>query len=98
MANVRFVEVTEEDEGQRVDNFLMRHLRKAPRTLIYRIIRKGEVRVNKGRVKVSTRLKAGDRVRIPPVSVPEKVELDVSEIPYAHYSALKPVFYLKIKT
>ncbi|MCF6345354.1 MAG: RluA family pseudouridine synthase [Thiomicrorhabdus sp.] len=89
MANVKFVEVTEEDEGQRVDNFLMRHLRKAPRTLIYRIIRKGEVRVNKGRVKVSTRLKAGDRVRIPPVSVPEKVELDVSEIPYAQLQRIE---------
>ncbi len=89
MANVRFVEVTEEDEGQRVDNFLMRHLRKAPRTLIYRIIRKGEVRVNKGRVKVSTRLKAGDSVRIPPVSVPEKVELDVSEIPYTQLQRIE---------
>ncbi len=89
MANVRFVEVTEEDEGQRVDNFLMRHLRKAPRTLIYRIIRKGEVRVNKGRVKVSTRLKAGDRVRIPPVSVPEKVEVDVSDIPHAQLQRIE---------
>ncbi len=89
MANVRFVEVTEEDEGQRVDNFLMRHLRKAPRTLIYRIIRKGEVRVNKGRVKVSTRLKTGDRVRIPPVSVPDKVEVDVSDIPHAQLQRIE---------
>lgn len=89
MANVRFVEVTEEDEGQRVDNFLMRHLRKAPRPLIYRIIRKGEVRVNKGRVKVSTRLKVGDRVRIPPVSVPEKVEVDVSDIPHAQLQRIE---------
>ncbi len=89
MANVRFVEVTEEDEGQRVDNFLMRHLRKAPRALIYRIIRKGEVRVNKGRVKVSTRLKAGDRVRIPPVSVPEKVEVDASDIPHAQLQRIE---------
>lgn len=89
MANVRFVEVTEEDEGQRVDNFLMRHLRKAPRTLIYRIIRKGEVRVNKGRVKVSTRLKAGDCVRIPPVSVPEKVEVDISDIPHAQLQRIE---------
>jgi len=89
MANVRFVEVTEEDEGQRVDNFLMRHLRKAPRPLIYRIIRKGEVRVNKGRVKVSTRLKVGDRVRIPPVTVPEKVEVDVSDIPHAQLQRIE---------
>jgi 23S rRNA pseudouridine955/2504/2580 synthase len=89
MANVRMVEVTEEDEGQRVDNFLMRHLRKAPRTLIYRIIRKGEVRVNKGRVKVSTRLKTGDMVRIPPVKVPEKVEVNESDVPYAQLQRIE---------
>ena len=89
MANVRMIEVTEEDEGQRVDNFLMRHLRKAPRTLIYRIIRKGEVRVNKGRVKVSTRLVAGDMVRIPPVSVPEKIEVVESDIPHAQLKRIE---------
>ncbi|VAW44332.1 Ribosomal large subunit pseudouridine synthase C [hydrothermal vent metagenome] len=89
MANVRMIEVTEEDEGQRVDNFMMRHLRKAPRTLIYRIIRKGEVRVNKGRVKVSTRLKAGDMVRIPPVKVPEKVEINESDIPHSQLKRIE---------
>lgn len=71
---VRFVEATSEDEGQRVDNFLMRQFRNVPRTLIYRVIRKGEVRVNKGRVKQSTRLKEGDIVRLPPIRVPEKAE------------------------
>jgi 23S rRNA pseudouridine955/2504/2580 synthase len=71
---VQFVTATEEDAGQRIDNFLMRHLRQVPKTLIYRIIRKGEVRVNKGRVKQSTRISAGDVVRIPPVRVPEKQE------------------------
>ena len=81
VAQVQFVTVQEEDVGQRVDNFLMRHLRKAPKTLIYRIIRKGEVRVNKGRVKASTRLNAGDIVRIPPVSVPDKVEVLEGDIP-----------------
>ncbi len=60
---VKFLEVTSEDEGQRVDNFLMRHYRNVPKTLIYRIIRKGEVRVNKGRVKQNTRLADGDVVR-----------------------------------
>lgn len=87
--SVKMIEVTEEDEGQRVDNFLMRHLRKAPRMLIYRIIRKGEVRVNKGRVKVSTRLKAGDVVRIPPVKVPEKVEVNESDIPHAQLKRIE---------
>jgi len=80
-AKVKFVEVGGEDEGQRLDNFLMRHLRKAPKTLIYRIIRKGEVRINKGRAKANTRLNVGDVVRIPPVKVPEKVEVKESDIP-----------------
>lgn len=57
----------EEHAGQRVDNFLITHLKGVPRTRIYRIIRKGEVRVNKGRVKQTTRLAAGDSIRIPPI-------------------------------
>ncbi|GAB6034083.1 23S rRNA pseudouridine(955/2504/2580) synthase RluC [Galenea microaerophila] len=72
---VQFVEAHSEDEGQRIDNFLMRHLRKVPKSMIYRVIRKGEVRVNKGRIKQNYRLKAGDIVRIPPVKVPEKTEV-----------------------
>lgn len=80
-AKVQLVDVGSEDEGQRLDNFLMRHLRKAPKTLIYRIIRKGEVRVNKGRAKANTRLVAGDVVRIPPVKVPEKTVVTDSDIP-----------------
>ena len=88
-AKVQFVTVEEEDTGQRVDNFLMRHLRKAPKTLIYRIVRKGEVRVNKGRVKASTRLVAGDIVRIPPVTVPDKVEVIEGDIPHAQLQRIE---------
>lgn len=62
-----FVEVDEEHAGQRVDNFLITHLKGVPKTHIYRIIRKGEVRVNKGRIKQTTRLEQGDQVRIPPI-------------------------------
>jgi len=62
-----FVEIDENQAGQRVDNFLITHLKGVPKTRIYRIIRKGEVRVNKGRVKQTTRLKEGDSVRIPPI-------------------------------
>lgn len=65
--SVVFYEATPDDAGQRIDNFLLRHLKGAPKSLIYRILRKGEVRVNKGRVKAVYRLQAGDRVRIPPV-------------------------------
>lgn len=69
MGEVRFLEVGPEEAGQRLDNFLLKHLRKAPRPLIYRIVRKGEVRVNKGRAQVSQRLREGDLVRIPPVQL-----------------------------
>ena len=62
-----FVEVDTERAGQRLDNFLFTHLKGVPKTHIYRIIRKGEVRINKGRVKQTTRLNAGDMVRIPPI-------------------------------
>jgi len=64
---VQWVTVDDDMAGQRVDNFLMARLRGVPKGLIYRIIRKGEVRVNKGRVKQSSRLVAGDVLRIPPV-------------------------------
>ena len=62
---VRTVEVGEE-AGQRVDNFLMSQLKNVPKSRIYKMIRKGEVRVNGGRIKPTHRLQEGDRVRIPP--------------------------------
>ena len=68
-AAVRLVEVDEGSAGQRLDNFLMRFLKGVPRSRIYRIIRKGEVRVNRGRARADTRLATGDSVRIPPVRV-----------------------------
>ncbi|MBW0146667.1 23S rRNA pseudouridine(955/2504/2580) synthase RluC [Marinobacter arenosus] len=69
---VQWVTVDEDNEGQRVDNFLLAQLRGVPKSIIYRVVRKGEVRVNKGRVKPDTRLKSGDQVRIPPVTRKEK--------------------------
>ncbi|MBA4501869.1 23S rRNA pseudouridine(955/2504/2580) synthase RluC [Marinobacterium marinum] len=71
---VRFVEVDADQAGQRIDNFLRTALKGAPKSLIYRIVRKGEVRVNKKRVKPETRLNAGDLIRIPPVRVAERGE------------------------
>ena len=62
------MEAEEGDAGQRIDNFLMRVLRDVPRSLVYRIVRTGEVRVNGKRVKPDTRLATGDRVRLPPIS------------------------------
>jgi 23S rRNA pseudouridine955/2504/2580 synthase len=69
---VQTVCVDEDEAEQRVDNFLMRHLKGVPKTHIYRLIRAGDVRVNKGRVKADTRLQAGDLVRLPPVRVSER--------------------------
>ena len=62
-----YLEVSDEYAGQRVDNFLIRELKGVPKTRLYRALRKGEVRVNKGRVKADYRLQVGDRVRIPPI-------------------------------
>ena len=66
-AEVKTLRVDEDDSGQRLDNYLVRHLKGVPKTHIYRIIRSGEVRVNKGRVAVNRRVEAGDLVRLPPV-------------------------------
>ncbi len=68
---VRFIEIQPDQAGQRIDNFLLCQLKGVPKSMIYRIVRKGEVRVNKGRIKPEYRLKAGDTVRIPPVRQPE---------------------------
>ncbi len=66
---VRLVEVSADEAGQRIDNFLARHLKGVPKSYIYRILRRGEVRVNSGRIQAKYKLCAGDRVRIPPVRV-----------------------------
>ncbi|HEY2256502.1 MAG TPA: RluA family pseudouridine synthase [Variovorax sp.] len=68
-AEVRFLTVDEESAGQRLDNYLFRHLKGVPKTHVYRIIRSGEVRINKGRVQAETRVAAGDVLRLPPVRV-----------------------------
>lgn len=69
---VQLVTITDAHEGQRVDNFLLRMLKGVPKSRIYRIVRKGEVRVNKKRIKVDYKLKVGDVLRIPPVVVAPK--------------------------
>jgi 23S rRNA pseudouridine955/2504/2580 synthase len=71
-AQVKWLEVDEESAGQRLDNFLIRHLKGVPKTHVYRIIRSGEVRVNKGRASADTRVATGDKVRLPPVRTSDK--------------------------
>ena len=66
---VRIVTVDGDAEGQRVDNFLMRWMKGVPRARLYRAIRKGEVRINGRRCRSNDRVRRGDQVRIPPVTV-----------------------------
>jgi 23S rRNA pseudouridine955/2504/2580 synthase len=70
----RFVTAGEAASGQRLDNFLLRHLKGVPKSLVYRVLRTGEVRVNKGRVKPDYRVQVGDIVRLPPLRLPESTE------------------------
>ncbi len=70
--SVKNIIVSEEDQGQRLDNFLVRHLKGVPKTRIYRLLRKGEFRVNKGRKKPDYRIQTDDVVRIPPIRVSEE--------------------------
>ncbi|WP_131111217.1 RluA family pseudouridine synthase [Sulfuricystis thermophila] len=69
--SVTFLQVDEESAGQRIDNFLLKTFKGVPKSHIYRILRSGEVRVNKGRVGAERRLVPGDVIRVPPLRVPE---------------------------
>lgn len=68
--SVQRLTVDEGSQGQRLDNFLLRVLKGVPKTHVYRVIRSGEVRINKGRASADTRLEIGDEVRVPPVRLP----------------------------
>ena len=74
---VQWLEIGEEAAGQRLDNFLLAQVKGVPKSLIYRVIRKGEVRVNKGRAKPETKLQLGDQVRVPPLVQARKAEQPV---------------------
>ncbi|OSN03786.1 23S rRNA pseudouridine(955/2504/2580) synthase RluC, partial [Lonsdalea iberica] len=76
--SVQFLTVSDEEAGQRIDNFLRTKLKGVPKSMIYRILRKGEVRINKKRVKPEYKLLDGDLIRIPPVRTSEREEAQVS--------------------
>ncbi|MCD6047300.1 MAG: pseudouridine synthase, RluA family [Gammaproteobacteria bacterium] len=78
---VQYLTVDAEHEGQRLDNFLLRHLKGVPKSHLYKVIRKGEVRINKKRCDVSDRLHEGDSIRIPPIRVEASAEKITSLIP-----------------
>ena len=77
---VQFVTIDPDLEGQRIDNYLRTFLKGVPKSLIYRILRKGEVRVNKKRVKPEYKLQPNDELRIPPVRVSEPTELPSTKL------------------
>jgi 23S rRNA pseudouridine955/2504/2580 synthase len=82
----QFVTINEEEAGQRIDNYLLRVLKGVPKSHIYRILRSGEVRVNKGRIDQLYRLETGDVVRVPPVRVAEKTS--TAPVPGAEFAIL----------
>ncbi len=72
--DARTVKIAEDRDGQRIDNFLLGYLKGAPRSLIYKLLRSGQVRVNGGRVKAERKLEEGDLIRIPPVRLEEAAD------------------------
>lgn len=82
---VQLISITEDDAGQRIDNFLMRICKGVPKSHLYRVLRSGEVRVNKGRVDQLYRVQLNDVVRVPPIRVAEKT---AAAAPGAEFSIL----------
>jgi 23S rRNA pseudouridine955/2504/2580 synthase len=93
LPQVEFVTISDEEADQRIDNFLIRKCKGVPKSHIYRVLRSGEVRVNKGRIDQTYRLQAGDIVRIPPVRVAEK---PTQVVPGAEFRILLEDNYLLV--
>jgi len=74
--SVQFVDISAAQAGQRIDNFLITFGKGVPKSRIYRAIRKGEVRVNKGRIKQTYKIQAGDSIRIPPLRTSDKIKIN----------------------
>jgi 23S rRNA pseudouridine955/2504/2580 synthase len=91
---VRMCTVEAGDEGQRLDNFLLRQCKGVPKSHIYRILRSGEVRVNSGRAAADYRIAVGDQIRIPPLRLPAKpAEEVVQKVAHASRKAELPVIF-----
>ncbi len=86
--SVRYVTVGAHEAGQRLDNFLLAQLKGVPKSRIYRMVRTGEVRINKGRVKPLARIATGDVVRIPPVRMSEH---EAPDLPPARVAAMRDI-------
>lgn len=92
VSRVQQIQIDESHAGQRLDNFLITLLKGVPKTHIYRIVRKGEVRVNKGRIEVSYKLAIGDIVRVPPVRVAERPDAPIVQ-PTLKFSLENNILY-----
>jgi 23S rRNA pseudouridine955/2504/2580 synthase len=86
--SVQLLSISEEEVGQRIDNFLLRICKGVPKSHIYRILRSGEVRVNKGRIDQTYRLELGDQVRVPPMRMAEKAIKAAPTAPAADFTVL----------
>lgn len=93
LPQVQLVSIAEEDAGQRIDNFLLRVCKGVPKSHIYRVLRSGEVRVNKGRIDQTYRLQTDDVVRIPPIRMAEKT---TQTVPGAEFKILLEDNYLLV--
>lgn len=78
--SVRHLTVDNESAGQRLDNYLLRELKGVPKTHVYRIIRSGEVRLNKGRAQADSRVQPGDLIRVPPIRLSERAEAKATQV------------------
>ncbi len=89
---VRYIVITQHHDGQRLDNYLLTHLKGVPKSRIYKIVRKGEVRVNKGRVKPDYKIREGDVLRLPPVRVAEQPGQIASLPGWVRQALQSPIF------
>ncbi len=89
---VNWLDLGDEVEGQRIDNYLLKILKGVPKSHVYRILRSGEVRLNGGRVGPEARLKAGDRMRVPPVRAAAPAQ-GPARVPSTASVATPPILY-----
>jgi 23S rRNA pseudouridine955/2504/2580 synthase len=89
--NSKQIVIASDNEGQRIDNFLFRHFGKIPKSRVYQMLRKGEVRVNKGRIKQTYKLKTGDTLRLPPVYLDEEKSNEAPR--YLQEKIVKSIIY-----
>ncbi|MGP1931854.1 MAG: pseudouridine synthase, partial [Arsenophonus sp. ET-DL12-MAG3] len=90
---VKFITIDNNEEGQRIDNFLLMRLKGVPKSKIYHIIRKGEVRVNKSRIKPEYKIKKDDLIRIPPIYLFKKEQNVISTKFHKKYLLTEYILY-----